>query len=66
MRVSVNGENQEFAEGVSVAGMLSQLGLTDRRVAVEVNRQIVRRSVHGSCKLKDGDVVEIVSLVGGG
>jgi sulfur carrier protein len=46
--------------------LLTEEGLAERRVAVEVNGEIVPRSQHGDHQLKDGDVVEIVHALGGG
>ncbi len=66
MQVVVNGQAQTFAEGTTVAELVRQLQLTPERVAVEVNGQLVRRAVHGDTPLRDGDRVEIVTLVGGG
>lgn len=67
MKLTVNGDERTFdASDLSVAGLLAELALTDRRVAVEVNRRIVRRADHAEHRLEDGDVVEIVHFVGGG
>jgi sulfur carrier protein len=66
MQVSINGENRELPAECTVSQMLGELGLTGRRVAVEVNREIVTRSLHDKTQLKAGDKVEIVTLVGGG
>ncbi len=52
--------------GTTVARLLEQLQLDPRRVAVEVNRELVPRSAHAGHLLCSGDVVEIVTLVGGG
>jgi sulfur carrier protein len=49
-----------------VAALLAQTGHGERRVAVEVNREIVPRSRHGQHLLEDGDQVEIVQAIGGG
>ena len=66
MRVTVNGNQMEFEDGIGVSGLLSALGLSDRRVAVELNRSILCKEGYGSASLKDGDVVEVISFVGGG
>ncbi|MDA3960359.1 MAG: sulfur carrier protein ThiS [Planctomycetota bacterium] len=66
MHITVNGSPQEIAEGASVADLITILDLSQRRVAVEVNKDIVRRAEHGTHQLQDADVVEIVTLVGGG
>ncbi|MGD9127698.1 MAG: sulfur carrier protein ThiS [Planctomycetia bacterium] len=51
---------------MTVAALLAELNMADRPVAVEVNRELVTRAEHESCPLNEGDIVEIVTLVGGG
>lgn len=53
-------------EGSSLIDLLETLGLADRRVAIEVNRDIVRRGSYATTRLAAGDVVEVVQFVGGG
>jgi sulfur carrier protein len=66
VRVSVNGEQQEIEAGATVVSLLATLGLTGRRVAVELNRRVVVRSAWPETELRENDVVEIVQFVGGG
>jgi thiamine biosynthesis protein ThiS len=66
MKVTINGEPRDLPEGATIFKMLECLELSGRRVAVEVNREIVTRSRHESTMLNPGDTVEIVTLVGGG
>ena len=66
LRITVNGEERETPPDTSVAALIEQLDLSGRRVAVEVNREIVRRADHARHVLAAGDRVEIVTLVGGG
>jgi len=67
LRIYVNGENKEFSEErLSLEQFVTELDLPDRRLAIEVNGQIVRRSDWSSTLVKDGDTVEIVHFVGGG
>ena len=66
MQVVVNGEPREVPAGATVETLLAALGLAGRPVAVERNREIVPRSVHGATPLAEGDRVEIVTMVGGG
>jgi sulfur carrier protein len=66
MQVIINGENRELPAECTVSQMLGELELTGRRVAVEVNRELVTRSLHNITQLNAGDKVEIVTLVGGG
>jgi sulfur carrier protein len=51
---------------MTVAALLHDMGLAERRVAVEVNREIVPRSRHGEHQLKENDRVEVVFAIGGG
>ncbi len=66
MHVRVNGEPQEIADGLTVAGLLEKLGLRAPEVAVEVNTVVVRRAKHADSKISEGDQIEIVTFVGGG
>lgn len=66
MRVIVNDQATELPDTATVADLLIQLALPGTRVAVEVNRQLVRRLQHGDTRLNDGDIIEVVTLVGGG
>ncbi|MCD8201002.1 MAG: sulfur carrier protein ThiS [Clostridia bacterium] len=63
--VKINGEEKDAA-GVTVERYLKDCGFDAARVAVEVNGEIVRKSDYSAAAFKDGDVVEIVSFVGGG
>jgi len=66
LRLTVNGEGKEFSGPLSVAGLVERLGLDMRKVAVELNREIVPRSTYGQVGLAAGDVLEIVHFIGGG
>ena len=66
MRVKVNGEDREVPGDTTVAALLPMLGIEGGRVAVEVNREIVPKSEHGTHVLDEGDQLEIVTMVGGG
>jgi thiamine biosynthesis protein ThiS len=66
MRVSINGEPTDIGDGVTLAKLVADLALDPRRIAVERNRRLVRRGEHAGTVLADGDVLEIVTLVGGG
>ena len=66
MRVTLNGEQQELAEGITISDLITQLELGKRRLAVEVNRDIVARESFAERTLREGDVVEIVHFIGGG
>ena len=62
----INGEPQQLGDGLTIAGLVSHLGLNQRRIAVEVNREIVSREIYDTRLLADGDQIEIVQFVGGG
>ena len=66
MRVHVNGESREVPGNPSLADLISQLDLPAARIAVELNREVVRRSEWGETMLHDDDRIEIVHFVGGG
>ncbi len=63
--VKINGEMYS-SDGKSVSEMLADMGYSEKRVAVEINRQIVPKAKYSETFLKDGDVVEVVRFVGGG
>lgn len=65
-RITVNSEARELTGPLSVAGLIELLGKNPKYLAIEVNEQVVRRDEQSSHQLKDGDRVEIVTLVGGG
>ena len=64
--IVINGEARTVLHGTTVAGLIVELGLGDRRVAVERNREVVPRAEHGSTVLAAGDRLEVVTFVGGG
>lgn len=66
IRVHVNGQPCELADGATVSALLAQLGYTTGAVAVERNREVVPRASHATTELKTGDEVEVVTFVGGG
>lgn len=66
MRIVLNGSPIDLPAPMDVAGLLSHLALTEKRVAVEVNREIVPRSRHAGHVLHEGDAVELVNALGGG
>ena len=66
VNILLNGQPREEPAELTVAELLSRLEMPHRGIAVEVNQQVVPRSRHAEQKLRDGDQIEIVSLVGGG
>ena len=65
-RITINAEPRSFSAPLTVADLLVQLGRDPKRLAVEVNEQVIRRDEQVARLLADGDRVEIVTLVGGG
>jgi len=66
MQVTLNGEPRQLRDGVTVADLVVELGLRARRIAVEINLDILARDDYERRALRDGDVVEIVHFIGGG
>lgn len=66
MQVRVNDEAVEVAHGATLAALVEQLALAPERLAVELNREVVRRADWPRTTLNEGDRVEIVHFVGGG
>jgi sulfur carrier protein len=64
--VTINGEPREVPAALDVTGLLKHLQVEVRAVAVERNRRVVRRVDHNKTSIEAGDVIEIVSFVGGG
>jgi thiamine biosynthesis protein ThiS len=66
LRLQVNGEQHELAEGLSLQELVQSLKLKPEQIAIELNQVVVRRPEWGSTKLKQNDRIEIVHFVGGG
>jgi len=66
VRVTINGEQRDVPGPLSVAELLRRLGIKPEHVAVEINQDLVARARHAETAIAAGDVLEIVTLVGGG
>lgn len=66
MEITLNGEARRITPHLTIAGLLEDLGIPSRKVAVERNRSIVPKSTFCETVLADGDQIEIVQFVGGG
>jgi thiamine biosynthesis protein ThiS len=66
VKILLNGEPHEIPGRLSVASLLTSLGIDPRRVAVEHNLAVVKRSAFDGAMIEDGDSIEIVNFVGGG
>lgn len=65
-QITLNGKPESVEEGSTLAQLLEAKGVNPARVAVELNRRILRREEFTSARLAAGDVVEVVTFVGGG
>ncbi len=66
MELTINGEMRRVDAPLTLAGLVDQLRLDPRKLAVERNLEIVPRSAYASTALAAGDILEIVHFVGGG
>jgi len=66
MRISLNGETHELAAALTIEALLRSFDLDPKKVAVERNLEIVRRSDYARLMITDGDRLEIVHFIGGG
>ncbi len=66
MNITINGKNQKVGPSTTIADLLETMQLTGKRLAVEVNDEIVPRGNHTTHKLSDNDKIEVVHAIGGG
>ena len=66
MTIRVNGVSHELPPGATIPALLERLGLTQAACAVEVNGELVPKRQHAAKELREGDSIEMVTLVGGG
>lgn len=66
MQIEINGEKREMPDHISLRELIERLSFTPERLAVELNREVVRRVEWEMVKLNEGDKLEIVHFVGGG
>ena len=66
MHIILNGDRREFPDSLSASQLLDNLGLTGKRLALEVNREIVPLSTFDRHFIQPGDHIEIVHAIGGG
>ena len=66
MKINVNGEDRHFDAPLSIAGLLTDLGVAVGKVAIERNLEIVPKSAYETIDLSEGDRIEIVHFIGGG
>lgn len=66
MKLKVNGDTIDVAQSATVEDLIIQLSLGEKRLAVEVNQEIITKSRHASTYLAENDKVEIIHAIGGG
>jgi thiamine biosynthesis protein ThiS len=66
MKVQINGKPMDVAGGSTVKQILEQRGISPNVVACELNEKILKRATLGEIVLRDGDVLEIIQMIGGG
>jgi thiamine biosynthesis protein ThiS len=64
--ITINGERREVPAGLNIRNLVAHLGLDPQRVAVELNRRLVRRQEWETTSIEEGASLEIVTFVGGG
>ena len=65
MQVMINGEMRELSESATIVEMLENLALPAERIAIELNREVIRKKDWANVKLNDADKIEIIHFVGG-
>jgi len=66
MKIKLNGQETETCEAGTILALLENYGLKDKPLVVELNGSIIKRGQYDEARLNEGDVLEIVRLVGGG
>jgi thiazole synthase len=66
IEITLNGERNALPQILSIQELIEKIGLDPRKIAVEINREVVPKAMHADRRLQAGDAVEIVTLVGGG
>jgi sulfur carrier protein len=66
MQIFLNGESLKVVNSLSIDELLTQLELSKKRIAVELNQEIIPRSLHATTQLQEGDAVEVIHAIGGG
>ena len=64
--ILLNGQTRNVEDGITLDALLAASEYAQRRIAVEINREIVPKSLHAQRVLQDGDQIEIVQALGGG
>lgn len=66
MEIVLNGKLQEITDDIFLSRLVSLLGLTGQRLAVEINQEVISRSRYDGTRISPGDKIEIIHAIGGG
>jgi len=66
IQITVNGRTENVDEGITLLGLLRHFGINPQSIAVEYNREVIDRNEFESIVLNDGDILEIITFIGGG
>ena len=66
MKIFINGETKELAEEIKLNELLKHFSLPSERIAIELNREVIRKKDWENIKVNDGDKLEVIHFVGGG
>lgn len=66
MEIEINGTPHDVADGMFLSALVTDLSLAPERIAIELNREVVRRAAWAETVLREGDKIEVVHFVGGG
>ncbi|MGH7382591.1 MAG: sulfur carrier protein ThiS [Candidatus Methylomirabilales bacterium] len=66
MQIRLNGQARDVSDGITVTGLLHELKVRPERVAVLINQGIITKPSYGSTTLRDGDAVEVLTVMAGG
>ncbi len=66
MQIIINGEDHTLNDGILLSTLLTQLEISGKRIAVEINESIVPKSQHDATVIQQGDKIEIIHAIGGG
>ena len=66
MNILLNGDSSTVNEGTLLSQLIEELGLTGKRLAVEINKEIIPKSEHEKYVIQENDRIEIVHAIGGG
>ena len=66
IKIQINGEIKEIASEINLSKLLEVLSLPNERIAIELNREVVRKKDWKNVQIKDADKIEVIHFVGGG